>query len=94
MSEISYIQSRYNDFIVVVLAVAIMQIESIYINRWVGHVARIGKIRNSNKILVGLKLPVRISHRKEDNIKTYRKEMGYENLDWIRQFQDRVNDGF
>jgi hypothetical protein len=48
--------------------------------RWVGYVARIGKLRIAYKILVGRaewKIPLESTRRRwEDNIKMYLREIG------------------
>jgi hypothetical protein len=54
---------------------------------WVGHVARMGKMRNAYKILVGKpegKKPLRRPmHKWEDNVKRDPREIGLENVKWI-----------
>jgi hypothetical protein len=52
--------------------------------RWVGHVARMGEMRNVYKILVGKpegKRPLRRSRRRwEDNIGMYLRKIGWEGV--------------
>jgi hypothetical protein len=56
--------------------------------RWAGHVAPMGDMKNLYKILVrnpeGKKPFVRPRHGKEDNIKMDIKEMGCDDMDYIR----------
>jgi hypothetical protein len=61
--------------------------------RWVGHIARVGKLRNAYKIFVGkyegkrsLGKPRRIW---EDNIRMGLKEIGWEDVDWMHVAEDR-----
>lgn len=61
--------------------------------KWAGHVALVGKKRNTDKILVGkpdgnkqLGRPRRIFG---DNIKMDLKELGYEDVDWICLIQSK-----
>jgi hypothetical protein len=60
--------------------------------RWAGHVARVGE-KNAYRILVGKsegKRPLRRpKRRREDNIKTDLKEIGWVGMDWIDLTQDR-----
>jgi len=55
--------------------------------KWAGHVALVGKKRNTYKILVGKpdgkKQLGRLRRRFGDNIKMKLKEIGYEGVDWI-----------
>jgi hypothetical protein len=61
--------------------------------RWAGHGARVGKKRNTCKILVGKpegKRPLgRPRHRWVYNIKTDLVEIGWGGVDWIDLAQDR-----
>jgi hypothetical protein len=61
--------------------------------RWEGHIARMVKMRNSYKILVGKpegKRPLgRPKRRWEDNIKMELKETGFVDVGWIHMAQDR-----
>jgi len=61
--------------------------------RWPGHVARIGEMRNVDKILVGKpewkKQFRRTRRRWEDNIRLDLMGVGWEAVDWIRLAQDR-----
>jgi hypothetical protein len=61
--------------------------------RWAGHVTRMGEKRNAYRILVGMsegKRPLgRPRHRKVDNIKMDRREMGWDGFDWIDLARDR-----
>jgi hypothetical protein len=54
--------------------------------RWMGYVARMGKLRNAYKVLVGnlkvKKLLGRLRCRGEDNIRMVLKEIGREGVDW------------
>jgi len=57
--------------------------------RWVGHVERMGEMRNWYKILVrkpeGKRPPGRRRRRWEDNIRMdLGEEIGWEVVDWIR----------
>jgi hypothetical protein len=65
--------------------------------RWVGHVARMGEMRNSYKILVRKpevnRLLGRPERRREDNIKMDVRERGLEVVDWIHLAQDRDDGG-
>jgi hypothetical protein len=58
-----------------------------------GHVARIGKMRNAYKILVGkpegMIPPGRRRHRREDNIRMDLRDVGWEDMDWIHLAQNR-----
>jgi hypothetical protein len=57
------------------------------------HVARLGKKRNTYRILVGKskgKIPIGRPRRKwEDNIKMDHRKMGWSGADWINLAQDR-----
>jgi hypothetical protein len=61
--------------------------------RWVGHVARMGKMRDIYRVLVGMpegKRPFgRPRHRWEDNIKMDLQEMGCGGMELIKLAQDR-----
>jgi hypothetical protein len=61
--------------------------------RWEGHVARVGKRRNVQRILVGNpegKIPLgRYRRRGDDNIKMDLNEVGWRGLDSIDLAQDR-----
>jgi hypothetical protein len=61
--------------------------------RWLGYVAHMGETRNSSNILIGKpegKRPLgRPRHRWEDNIRMYRRKIGWEGMDWIHLAQDR-----
>jgi hypothetical protein len=61
--------------------------------RWVGHVARMGEMRNAYNIMVGKpegKRPLgRHRHKWEDNIRTDLREIGCEGVDWIHLTRDR-----
>jgi hypothetical protein len=61
--------------------------------RWVGHVARMGEKRDVCRLLVGKpegKGPLgRPRHRWVDNIKMDPLEIGWSDVDWIGQAQDR-----
>jgi len=60
----------------------------------VGHVARIGEVRNAYKILVGnsdRKRPLgRPKRRWEDSIRMNLREIEWEDVDWMQLAQDRV----
>jgi predicted CoA-binding protein len=60
--------------------------------RWAGHVACLGKKRNSYRVLVvnpeGKRLLGRPRCRWEDNIKMHLKEIGCEDLDWVNMARD------
>jgi hypothetical protein len=60
--------------------------------RWAGHIARMEKIRNEYKMLVGKpkgKRPFgRPRHRWEDNIRMDLIEINLEGVDWIHLVQD------
>jgi hypothetical protein len=60
--------------------------------RWAGHVARMGKMRNACKILVGkLEGPLGRPRRKwKDNIKMNLRQIEWEGMDWIHVDRDRV----
>jgi len=59
--------------------------------RWAGHVARMGKRRGVNRVLVGKpegKRPLgRPRRRWEDNIKMDLQEVGCEGMEWIEMTQ-------
>jgi hypothetical protein len=61
--------------------------------RWAGHIARMGKKRNANRLLVGKpegKRPQgRPRHRWVDNIRMNLGEVGWGDVDWIGLAQDR-----
>jgi hypothetical protein len=61
--------------------------------RWAGHVARMGETRNAYRILVGKpegKRPLgRPRRRWVDNIKMDRRDIGWNDVDWIELAQDR-----
>jgi hypothetical protein len=61
--------------------------------RWVGHVARMGKVRNAYNILVGKpewRRPLgRPRRRWEDNKKMVLWEIGFGVVDWIHLAQNR-----
>jgi hypothetical protein len=62
--------------------------------RLVGHVARIGEVRNAYKILVGnsdRKRPLGSPKRRwEDSIRMNLREIEWEDVDWMQLAQDRV----
>jgi len=61
--------------------------------RWAGHVARMGKDRGVQRVLVGKpdgKRPLRRPRRRwEDNIKMDLQEVGGSRGDWMELAQDR-----
>jgi hypothetical protein len=61
--------------------------------RWAEYVARLGDMRNANKILVGNSEgmnPLGVSrHRWEDNFRMAVREIGLEVVDWMHLAQDR-----
>jgi hypothetical protein len=61
--------------------------------KWTGHVARIGKMRNAYKTLVGKHEGQRPFGRPrcrwEDNIRTYLKGIEWKGVDWMHLAQDR-----
>jgi hypothetical protein len=61
--------------------------------RWVGHVARWGRMRNAFKIVVGKperKRPLgRPKLRGEDNIRMVSREVEWEDVDWMHLAQGR-----
>jgi len=63
--------------------------------RWAGHVARTGKKRDVNRVLVdkseGQRSLGRPRHRWEDNMKMDLQEVGCRGMDWIElaQYRDR-----
>jgi hypothetical protein len=61
--------------------------------RWEGHVARMGKMRNAYRILVGKpegKKPLgRPRRRWVENIKMDFRDIGWDGVDWIDPAQDR-----
>jgi len=61
--------------------------------RSVGHVARMGVMRNTYKMLVrkpeGKKQLVRSRSRKKDNVRMNLREIGRESVDWMHLAQDR-----
>jgi hypothetical protein len=61
--------------------------------RWAGHVARIGRKKNTYRILAGNpegKRPLgRQRHRCVDNTKIDLGEIGWDGVDWIDVAQDR-----
>jgi hypothetical protein len=61
--------------------------------KWVGHVARMGEVKDAYNILVGRpeeRIPLgRPRRRWEDNIKMYLREIGFGDVDWIHLAQDR-----
>jgi hypothetical protein len=60
---------------------------------WAGHVARMGETTGAYRILVGKlegQRPLgRLKRRWEDNIKMELQEVGWGDMDWIDQAQDR-----
>ena len=64
-----------------------------FLTRWVGHVARMGRMRGVYRVLVGKpegKRPLgRARRRWEDNIKMDLQEVGCGAVDWIELAQDR-----
>jgi hypothetical protein len=62
--------------------------------RWVRHTARIRKVRNAHKMLLGIpegNRPLgRPRCREQYNIKMDLKQVGCEGVDWINVAQDRV----
>jgi hypothetical protein len=62
--------------------------------RWVGHVARMGKVRDVYRVLVGRpedKRPLgRPRRRWEDNFEMGLRKIGIDGVDWIRLAQGRV----
>jgi hypothetical protein len=60
---------------------------------YIVHVANMGDVRNAYKILFGkseLKRRLgRLKRKWEDNIEMDRKEIGWEDVDWIHLAQDR-----
>jgi hypothetical protein len=57
--------------------------------RWVGHIARIRKIKNAHKILVGKTLMEETTRcRWEDNIRIDLREIRCEGVDWPHLAQD------
>jgi hypothetical protein len=61
--------------------------------RWVGHLARMGEMRNTYRLLVGKpegRRPLGRSRRRWlDNIRMAMVEVGWGDLDWIGLAQDR-----
>jgi len=61
--------------------------------KWVGHVARMGEMRNLYLIFVGEpegKRPFgRLRRREENNIKMHLRIIRWEGVDWIHLSQDR-----
>jgi hypothetical protein len=61
--------------------------------RWVGHVARMGAMRNAYRILVekpeGKRPLGRPRRRWVDNIKIDLREIGWDGMDWIDLAQNR-----
>jgi hypothetical protein len=61
--------------------------------RWARSIARMGKLRNAYNILVGKpegKRPLgRLMCRWEDNIRTDLREIGWEDVNWMRLAPDR-----
>jgi hypothetical protein len=60
--------------------------------RWIWHVASVGEMRNTDKVLIrkaegkrSLRIP---RSRMEDNIRMDLREIGWEGVDWIRLVQD------
>lgn len=52
---------------------------------WTGQVVRMGKMRNSHKLLVSkpeCKRPLERPSQKQDSIKYVSKQIGYEGVDW------------
>jgi hypothetical protein len=60
---------------------------------WAAHVARMGEVRSTYNILVGMpegRRPLgRPRRRWEDNIKMDLREIGFGDMDWIHWAQDR-----
>jgi len=61
--------------------------------RWVGHVACMGEVRNSYKILVRKSEGKRPSgipmHRQENTIRMDLREIGWEGVDWLHLAQNK-----
>jgi hypothetical protein len=57
--------------------------------RWAGHVARLGKKRNTYRLLVGKRPLGRPRRRCFDNIRMDLVEVGWSNVDWIGMAEDR-----
>jgi hypothetical protein len=61
--------------------------------RWVGHVACMGEMKNTYKILIrepeGRRPLRKCRHRWEDNIRIDVRVIGSEDMDWIHLAQDR-----
>jgi len=63
----------------------------------VGHLARMGEMRNAYSILVGRlegKRPLgRPRYRWENNVRIDLREIGWEVVDWIHLAQNRISGG-
>jgi len=63
------------------------------IEKYKGHAARMGEMKNAYKIFVGnpegLRPRGRLRRRWEDNIRMNLTEIGWESVDWIHMAQDR-----
>jgi hypothetical protein len=61
--------------------------------RWAGHVARMGEVRGTYNILVGMPEGRRLLRRPrcrwEDNMKMDLREIGFGDVNWIHLVQDR-----
>jgi hypothetical protein len=70
-----------------------INVYSVHVMRWVGHVARMGEKRNAYMILVGKsegKRPLGSPRRRwVDNIKMDLREIGWDGVDWMDMAQDR-----
>jgi len=56
--------------------------------RWVWYVTRVGEMRNSYKILV--EKNIRCSRRRDGNFKLNIGALEYEDVDWIKLAENRV----
>jgi hypothetical protein len=78
---------------VLFLPIILNMLDILYVMRWAGHVARMGKRRGAYRVLVGKpegRRPLgRPRRRWEDNIKTDLREAGCACVDWIGLAQDR-----
>jgi hypothetical protein len=72
-------------------------VSSCVLCRWAGHAARIRKMRNAYKILIGRQEGSRRlgrpGRRRKDFIKIDLREVGFEGVDCIHMAQDRNNGG-